>query len=76
MVSYTTDRLAEWVNDIVPYYANMYLEYARANYWPPNFASCDLCSFKPICEVDRGTREDVKRVEFVKGNVWDVTNDD
>lgn len=73
---YSTDRLAEFANEVVPYYVRMYIAYHNAEYWPPNFTSCDgkygYCNMKQICEHDRNTRDEAIRINFIKGKEWDV----
>jgi PD-(D/E)XK nuclease superfamily protein len=78
VVSYTKDRLEEWCNEIVPFYANLYLQYAEMNNWPPNFTHCEnkygVCQFKDVCEADRTMREEVIRMNFKVIDKWDVQN--
>lgn len=78
-ISYTADKMAEWVNDIVPYYARMLVAYNDAGHFPPNFTSCQtmygFCDYKEPCESDRGMRDEVLRVNFARGKVWDIQND-
>lgn len=78
MVPYSKDRLEEWSDVILPYYAYKYAQYFESEYWPPNFTHCDTmygpCIFKSICESDRVMREEVLRNEFMIGPKWDVNN--
>lgn len=79
LVNYSMDRIAEWCNDIVPFYARMYKIYHESGYWPPNFTHCEskygLCQMKSYCESDRNMREEVAKIEYVKGKIWDISND-
>jgi PD-(D/E)XK nuclease superfamily len=79
-LSYTADALAEWVNETVPYYARMLVAYQDAGHFPMNICSCEtkygFCDFyQHICTNDRGMRDEMFKVYFVKGKKWDVTND-
>lgn len=80
VVSYSADRLLEWQSEILPYYAYQYIQFSEAGYWPPNYSHCDTmfgpCMFKPVCEADRGMREEVLRNEFMVGPIWNPTNKD
>ncbi len=79
MVSYSLDRLVEWSQTIVPFWAKQLLAYNEINYWPPNFTHCEnkygFCAFKEICEATPGMREEELRLRFVKGEKWDPKND-
>lgn len=78
VVSYSQDRLIEWQEEIIPFYANLYLQYQELGTWPPNFTHCEnkygVCQFKEVCESDRGMREESIRAEFVVGPKWDIEN--
>jgi PD-(D/E)XK nuclease superfamily len=80
LVSFSKDRLDEWQNEIVPYYAYKYLQYKDSGYWPPDFTRCDniygACPYKRVCEADRGMREEELRLNFIKAPVWDPRNKD
>lgn len=79
MISYSADRLAEWVTEIVPYWAKVLVNYNETNTWPPNYTHCEnkygFCMYKDVCESDRGMRQEVFRLNFIKGKVWDIQND-
>jgi hypothetical protein len=76
MLSYSKDRLEEWQNVIVPHYARKLIENVRTNEWEPNFTHCEnkygFCNMKEVCESDRNMREEVIRLNFVKGRKWDI----
>lgn len=80
VISYSADRLLEWQEEILPYYARMYLFYHETGYWPPNFTHCDskfgVCPFKDTCEADRELRSDELRRAFVVGPAWDIVSED
>lgn len=76
VLSYSADRLAEFCNDIVPYYARMLAAYNESDVFPPNFTQCEnkygLCDYVSICEQDRNMRDEIMAIEFVKGKKWDI----
>jgi len=78
LVSYSKDRLEEWQTEILPYYAYKFIDYQESGYWPPDYTHCETmygpCSFKEVCEADRGMREEVLRNEFQIAPKWDPTN--
>lgn len=79
MMSYSAARLNEWQNKIVPYWANKLVEYTQTGNWIQNFTHCEnkfgTCHMKEICESDPNMREEVKKLNFVHGKSWDVSND-
>ena len=78
VVSFSADRLNEWQNEIVPYYAYKYIQYIEAAHWPPNFSHCETlygpCPYKQVCEADRNVREEILRNEYTLAPVWDPMN--
>jgi hypothetical protein len=78
VVSYSKDRLDEWKDEILPYYAYKYIQFSETEYWPPNFTHCDniygACEFKDVCQSNRNMRQEVLRNDFTIGRRWDVTN--
>lgn len=78
VISLSADRLDEWKNQILPYYAYKFIDFAESEYWPPDYTHCDTmfgpCPYKMVCESDRGMREEVLRNEFQIAPVWDPTN--
>ena len=79
LISYSADALSEFCNDIVPHYAHMIAAYAEADHWPPNFTHCEnkfgKCNMYEVCESDRGMRDELIQINFIKGKKWDPTND-
>jgi hypothetical protein len=79
-MNYTSDRILEWQSEILPYWAYKLLEYAEADYYPPNFTHCEnkfgKCVYTDVCEANREMREEVFRVNFVKGPEWNPINAD
>jgi hypothetical protein len=78
VISFSADRLIEWQQEILPYYAYKYIQYAESEYWPPDYTHCDTmfgpCPYKQVCEADRGMREEVLRNNYVVAPVWDPRN--
>ena len=78
IISLSADRLDEWKNQILPYYAYKYIDYAESEYWPPDYTHCDTmfgpCPYKAVCESDRSMREEILRTDFQIAPVWDPTN--
>jgi len=83
-ISYSPDRIAEFCNDIVPYYAKMLISYDEMGVYPPSFTSCEtkygFCDFYKdgfgsICTSDRNMRDTAINLFFHKGKVWDINNE-
>jgi PD-(D/E)XK nuclease superfamily len=78
VISFSADRLIEWQQEILPYYAYKYIQYSESEYWPPDYTHCDTmygpCAYKQVCEADRGMREEVLRNNYVMAPVWDPRN--
>jgi hypothetical protein len=77
---YSLDRLQEWTQEIVPYWAYKLIEYTESGYWPPNFTHCEnkygFCKFKEVCEANRNMRLETLKNDFIIGERWDIGNDD
>ena len=78
VISFSADRLDEWRNETVPYYAYKYMQFQESGYWPPNYAHCEnmfgSCQFKQVCEANRNMREEVLRNDYQIAPVWDPRN--
>ena len=78
-VDYSSERLAEWQEDILPYWAKFMLLWSESSYWPPNFTHCEnkygFCAFKDVCEAPPNLREDEIRRLFIVGEPWNPTNE-
>jgi hypothetical protein len=79
MRNYSADLLLEWQSETLPAAAYKLLEMNESNYWPPNYTHCENkygnCPFIEVCGSDRNMREEVIRVNFVKGLEWNPTNE-
>lgn len=78
IISYSADRLTEWSQIILPFWAKQLLAYDEIKFFPPNYTHCEnkfgTCSFKDVCEADTGMREEVLRMNFVVGEKWNIAN--
>jgi len=75
IISYSADRLLEWSQIILPFWAKQLLAYDEIGFFPPNFTHCEnkygFCQFKVVCEADTGIREETIRLNFIKGKPWE-----
>jgi hypothetical protein len=78
VLSFSADRLKEWTEETIPYYAYKYIQFSETGYWPPDYTHCDTmfgpCPYKGVCESDRNMREEELRLNFIKAPIWDPTN--
>lgn len=76
MLSYSADRLLEWQEQILPYWAKMLLMYAESGYYPPNYTHCEnkygFCAFKDVCEANRNMRAEILGRDFYVGEPWSI----
>jgi hypothetical protein len=76
VMNYTADRLHEWKQEIVPFYAYRLAEYSKTGKWPPNFTHCEnkygVCKFKDVCELNRNMRAEALRNDYIVGKKWDI----
>lgn len=79
-INYSADRLSEFMNVTLPYYAKLMLMYQDHEHWPPNYTHCEnkygFCSFREVCEADRGMREETIQQNFEVGKKWDILNEE
>jgi hypothetical protein len=78
IISYTASRLVEWIN-IAAYYAKYLVNLNETGYFPPRFDHCDKyygCAFKDVCESDMNMREETIRMKFMKGDAWEINDED
>lgn len=78
VLSYSASRLAEWIG-LAAYYAKYLVNLNESGYFPPRFTSCDKffgCPFKVVCEADVNMREEVLRMHFMKGDAWEISDED
>ncbi|HWY33599.1 MAG TPA: hypothetical protein VNX68_03065, partial [Nitrosopumilaceae archaeon] len=78
LIPYSLARLHEWSQNIVPFWAKLYLIYNESGYYPPNFTHCENkfghCQFKEVCESEENLRSETIASQFIKGPKWDVSN--
>jgi len=78
VLSYSASRLAEWLQ-IAAYYAKYLVSLNETGYFPPRFSQCDKyfgCAFKDVCESDVNLREETIRLKFIKGDAWEINDDE
>jgi hypothetical protein len=83
-ITFDSDALEEFKNEVLPYYAKQMLIAAEDNYYPPNYASCIKghfgCVFSDkyrggICNASRAVREEKLNLYF-KQEEWDPSRDE
>jgi len=78
-MSYTSDRLNEWRNEILPGKVYEFLSSIDLDKWDPRFTSCQnqygFCDFYEVCRLDRGLREGKLKELFMVGPKWDPSNE-
>lgn len=78
VMSYSASRLTEWLG-IAAYYAKYLVSLNESGYFPPRFSYCDKyfgCSMKEVCESDTGMRDEVIKMKFIKGDQWEIHDED
>ena len=78
VISYSASRLAEWLQ-IAAYYGKYLVSLNESGYFPPRFSHCDKffgCRFKDVCEADMNMREEVIRMKFVRGDAWEIQDEE
>lgn len=78
VISYSASRLTEWLG-IAAYYGKYLVSLNETGYYPPRFSHCDKyfgCSFKDVCESDLNMREETIRQKFMKGDSWEISDED
>jgi hypothetical protein len=61
----TPGQLEEFMNDLGQWFKNA-VQYAEANHWPMNEASCRICQFNRVCSKDPAVRDSFLRTDFIK----------
>ena len=77
-ISYSAGRLVEQLS-IMAYYAKYLVGLNESGYFPPNYDHCDKyfgCQFKDVCEVNPNMREEIIRMKFMKGDAWEISDED
>lgn len=78
IMPYSADALLEWQSEILPAAAYKLVEMRENNYFPPDYTRCENmygnCPFIEVCDSDRNMREEVIRMNFIKGPEWNPTN--
>lgn len=80
-VSYSAERLLEWQNQTLPFYAKLLLMYAETGHFPPNFTACegkygDCPFYEHVCSNNPADREDSLKQYFMVGPEWNPTNEE